>query len=130
MNMHFKVGYDMETEYQDDSGIHYHVRVGMHEMNTREDLHDSVRNTIGTVRVGWNPNRGERGGEYDHHVFPSQEVVDHFSASLGIPLVPMRYTPDYQVEYRDNRPSAPIKIYRSTWINPEWEAKCKALSNS
>jgi hypothetical protein len=123
----FKVGFDMATEY-DVVGENWQttrvkVRIGAHTCNSSGEYMPAVMQTIGTVMV-------ETWGR--PHTFPSPEIVAHFRASYGIPLVGARWSPTWGVEYDGPAPSAPIKVHpwrdgtEWTWLSAEWHAKCEA----
>jgi len=131
MKLRFKCGYDLETEYVVEGGAYdgmpILVRVGMHEQNTRGDYQPTIRKLIGTVRRGyW---FGQEEDEKGYHEYPPAEVIALVASEWSIPLVPARWTDEWEVEYMGKAPSAPIPVWGgTTWMCPEWEEHCKRLA--
>jgi hypothetical protein len=117
----FKVSFDLMCEYTHNS-VTYAVRVGCHEINTREDyIHQGVIPLIGTVTVNTD-GAGQR--------FPPTEVVEYFSKEYGIPLVGAKWAPGFTgIMYDGPAPTPAVRIWEGhTWMLPEWSAECDRRS--
>ena len=108
----FRVGYDLECEYECSDGHRYRRRLGAHVGNTRPDyIETGVLPLIGTVSCRDQPHR-----------FPPEEVREALSREVGLDLVGARWSEDFeQVEYDGAPPPRPVRVWGGTaWMDPRW----------